>query len=214
MDEEAGGTTMGLGNYHAHADFGFRFAKVDRFVEVYRADRVIAYTDNSTTYTGAYVQAPVHDSHWIDLSARLEPTGITAVKGFDPESLQSIYTLEPGYSVFIYPRYRYCSERAFDLPSVRSVRKNDRTQFAVGPLFTPDFKKYGFMVEIAQSGAKEGVSLFWSLSAGLIVRGTIPEGAMFLSPGSEEDDYETVEDEDLYYVERYNKSTVQEYPSK
>jgi hypothetical protein len=177
---------FGCAGARARAAAGFTFATKTESVRTFNPVTVIASDANSTTYLGYYFNKPVHQSHSAELDLLLEPTGVLRAVRNDPDTLAPVYEQVPGYSLFVFPRYRYVEESHYSLGG-SDKSAGSFISMALGPMFTPDFRRVGGAVEMGLSTSGSGLGFWLSVMCGFVARTDRRADMIFADPDDRED---------------------------
>jgi hypothetical protein len=161
---------FGSEGYQVHVNIGLTFLSHQRMADLFMATGIVGATATSTTYSGHYSTVPVHESHSIDLCARVEPTGILAVIGYDEDDMRPIYVIDPGYAFLLNPRYRYSYERHYLLGGSKAKAEWTFMEISGGPIFSPDFSMAGGLAEFLLGSKYSGLNFYGAFHVGVIAR--------------------------------------------
>jgi hypothetical protein len=161
---------FGSEGYQAHVNIGLSFISYARMADLFMATGVVGATASSTTYSGYYSKVPVHESHSIDLCARVEPAGTLAVIGYDDDDMRPIYVIDPGYAFLINPRYRYSYERHYLIGGSKAKAEWTFMEISAGPIFSPDFSMAGGLAEFLLGSKHAGLNFYGAFHMGVIAR--------------------------------------------
>jgi hypothetical protein len=178
----AGVTPFGCEGFQAHASTAWMFADSVEWGRKFYAQREVARSSSTVTYSGFYYRQPSHTHHWAELNVSLEPCGVLAQSGLDPSTLEPIYQLEPGYAFMITPRYRIDIETRYQLEGYMAHPQGAFARLAVGPSFSPDCRRFGGFFDGLAGFNAAGFNMIVGVKIGFIARTDLQESFSMMNP--------------------------------
>jgi hypothetical protein len=176
---DADSLLMGMDGLKAQA--GFDFILSDKVSTSQQFNKVlkVAETYDSTTWLGYYYNAPAHTSHALGLDLLLETTGVF-YPGFSEDSVGRNWSLGPGYSLYLYPHYRFTYAQNCLIPSSSGALTDKRDavkiSLSIGGLLCPDLSQYGAATEYYLSYSLGRVDFYFGGILGFALRDDVPTG--------------------------------------
>jgi hypothetical protein len=158
------------------------FADTMEWGRKFYAQREVARSSSTVTYAGFYYRQPSHTHHWAQLLVSLEPCGVLARSGLDPSTLEPIYQLAPGYALLITPLYRIDTETRYQLEGYMSKPQGAFARLAVGPSFSPDFRRFGGIFDGLAGFNAAGFNMIVGVKIGFITRTDLPSNFSMMNP--------------------------------
>jgi hypothetical protein len=155
--------------YKDHVSIGQEFHKV----------RKVAESSYSVTWAGFYYNAPNHSISALGLDIMLESTG-AFVSGYSVTSPSREWYVVPGYSLYLFPHYRFTYLMNCLVPDIlgrpSSTRSSTKLMFSIGPIVCPDLSQFGLASEYYVGMSIGPVDFYAGGIIGCALRNDVPTG--------------------------------------